>query len=75
MRWSQEVDGSHVAGDDEKLFVISRVERSYPADAPPGLKLLCGRFWQLETFEDGLLVQESPRLFDGLDDAKRAVGD
>jgi hypothetical protein len=74
MRWSQEADGSHVAGDDEKLFVISRVEIPYPDWAPPGLKFLCGWFWRLDTFEDGQLVNGPHRLFDKFDDAKRAVG-
>jgi hypothetical protein len=75
MRWSQEADGSHVAGDDDLLFVISRVEIPYPDWAPPGLKFLCGWFWQLQTFENGQLLQSGPpRKFDKLDDARRAVG-
>jgi len=74
MRWSAEQDGSYVAGDDDLLFVISRVVIPYPAGAPPGLKLQCGRFWQLDTFEHGKRVCGPHRLFDRLDDARRMVG-
>lgn len=74
MRWSEELDGSHVVGDDERQFVIRRVHIPYPDDCPAGLKLLTGWFWRLETYEDGSLVNAPHRLFDKLDDAKRAVG-
>lgn len=75
MRWSEDDDGSLVAESGDKEFVVRRVHIPYPSDAPPGLKLGTGLFWQLECFEDGRLVYGPPRLFDRLDDAKRAAGD
>lgn len=74
MRWSEEADGSLVVGGDELQFVIRRVHIPYPDDWPRGLKLLTGSFWRLQTFEDGRLVNAPDRLFDKLEDAKRAVG-
>ena len=73
MHWSQEVDGSHVAVDGNMAYVVRHVYIPYPEGAPPGLKLACGWFWVLETYEDDRLLNGPPHHFDKCDDAKRFV--
>jgi len=74
MRWSEDDDGSLRAVDGDRTHVIRHIHIPYPPTARPGLKLLCGWFYQLETIEDDGQVYGRPRLFDDLVDAKRAVG-